>query len=230
MCIWSSSTSKTEIEKNLQKSINEINKFCTFWGFKINTTKTQYTTFTTAGYREKSYTRLYTLDLYIAESKIPLEPFPTFLGIQLDPKLCFKKHYERVITRITPKVNLIKRFKSLHFKKSIKTLIGLYKTLVRSVFDFCFVILKTDTQRISSSIQKCQNKILRQIKYFPLKTSTIEIHENLKIEQISARAENLFKNFAKTKFNSKLFQDELQQYTTEETSKRFNTLFDSFIH
>ena len=139
------------VEKKLQLAIDRIQAFCQQWGFTINKTKTNYTTFTTAGYRS-NYARTY-LNLQVEDSQIPLEPFPTFLGITLDPKLSFKQHLQNISKKITSKINLIRRFKALKFTNKTKVGLIIYKTLIRSIFDYSFIILNTSTQQISKNLQ-----------------------------------------------------------------------------
>ncbi|RNA02790.1 hypothetical protein BpHYR1_000057 [Brachionus plicatilis] len=42
-------------------------------------------------------------------------------------------------------------------------------SLIRSLFDYCFIILQSGTKNIRAEMQKMQNRVLRIIKYFPLK-------------------------------------------------------------
>ncbi|CAF1072701.1 unnamed protein product [Brachionus calyciflorus] len=80
LCIWYSEKSIEKIESNLQTAINKIIEFCTFWGFKVNHSKTCYTTFTTAGKR-KNYETKYKLTVKINDEEIPLDPKPAFLDL-----------------------------------------------------------------------------------------------------------------------------------------------------
>jgi hypothetical protein len=93
LCIWFTLKDKIFVEKTLQLAIDRIQAFCQKWGFIINKSNTNYTTFTSAGHRS-NHARTYGLNLRIESKQIPLEPFPTFLGITLDPKLCFKQHIQ----------------------------------------------------------------------------------------------------------------------------------------
>ena len=139
------------------------------------------------------------MDLKVDNCSLPLDPYPCFLGITLDPKLDFKKHYEKISKKLASKINLIKRCRALRFKNKINLCFTIFKTLVRSLFDYSFIILNNDTQRISKSLQISQNKILRCIKYFPLKTTIKYIHTDLKIDTVEARAKKLLHSFIKSK-------------------------------
>lgn len=209
LCIWITCKSTRLIEENLQPAINKIIEFCNTWGFTINVSKTCYTTFTTAGHR-KNYHIKYKLKLTILNQDIPIDPFPTFLGIKLDPKLSFKPHLIELENKLTSKTNLIRRIKNFRWSNSLSINIMLYKSLIRSLFDYCFVILNNGTEKISSSLQKIQNKILRIIKYFPYKTSIRTIHKVLKLETIEERANNLFLKFLTNKSKQSLIAKEIE--------------------
>ena len=103
------------------------------------------------------------------KEEIKIDPEPTFLGIKLDPKLCFKPHLETLKMKLNSKVNRIRKIKSFKWSNYKSLNLKLYKSLIRSLFDHCFIILKCGTEMIKSSLQKIQNKILKIIKYFPIK-------------------------------------------------------------
>jgi hypothetical protein len=83
--IWTTNKCKKIIQSNLQAAFNKIKNFCQKWWFSINKSKTNFTMFTKAGHR-KWYYKTNSVFLHINGNQIPLEPFPTFLGIKLDPK------------------------------------------------------------------------------------------------------------------------------------------------
>jgi hypothetical protein len=230
LCIWFTSSSKREIKRNLQKAINAIVEFCKKWGLSINKDKTCYTTFTTAGQR-KNYSTKYKFILKIGKQNIPQEPNPTFLGIKLDPKLGFKEHLAEIEHKLIPKKNLLKRLKNFKWSNSIATNTTLYKSLIRSLFDYCFVILNSGTQRILAPLQKIQNKILKIIKHFPIKSSITSIHKNLKLDTISDRANKLFTKFVTSKNHQPLIAQEIAKFTSEQsaTYKRFKTPLDVYF-
>ena len=152
----------------LQETIDNVLAFCTNWGLSLNKSKTVYTVFTTAGHRE-SYERINKLKLTICNQLIPIDPYPKFLGIHLDPKLSFTHHFDYLPKRVNFKINLLKKIKSLGWHQNNKIFLTIYKTLIRSLFDYSFIPLCCDTQKIISKYEKLQNRILRIIKWFPLK-------------------------------------------------------------
>ena len=109
-----------------------------------------------------------------------------------------------------------------------------FKSLIRSVFDYCFIIANVSTQKITKHIQIAQNKILRTIKYFPLKTKTDAIHRNLNIEFAEKRTSDLFINYInKSLLHNELLAQEFERFRAanenETEKRRFKTPFDAFI-
>ena len=202
-----------------------IISFCLKWGFKINKSKTCYTIFTTAGQR-KNYMYKYAIDLEIENQPIPLEPNPTFLGIELDPKLKYTNHFKEVIKKASKKTNILRKIKGFKWSNSININKTLYKSLIRSLFDYCFIILNTGTQRIKKDLQIFQNKILKIIKFFPLKASIDTIHKTLKMEKVEERSNSLFVKFLKSRTNHELIAKEINDFISnknQESSSKFKT-------
>lgn len=229
LCIWFTHKSKRIIKKILQSAINKIVEFCEKWGLTINKSKTCYTVFTSAGLR-KNYVDKYSIELKVINELIPLEPNPTFLGIKLDPKLKYAEHLREVVKKATPKINILRKIKEFKWKSSLNLNKMLYKSLIRSLFDYCFVILQTGTQKILKDLQIFQNKIFRIIKFFPLKTSIETIHKTLHMEKIDDRANALFLKFLKSKKNIDLIAKEINDYSNNNNNSnqsKYKTPLDS---
>ena len=126
----------------------------------------------------------------------------------------------------------MKKIKSIGWNQNNKICLTIYKTLIRSLFDYSFIPLCCDTQKILSKCEKLQNRILRTIKWFPLKTRTTDILKSFKITSIKDRSIALFKRFINTRKNNDLLKPEIQEYNKlldKNILRRFTTLFDLVI-
>ena len=229
LAIWNSDSSLKNIERNLQQSINRISNFCDKWGLLLNKKKTFFTVFCPAGLR-KNYHKTYNLNLRIKNTLIPIDPHPIFLGITLDPKLNFKKHLETLVNKISKKVNLFKKIKSLKINH-IKINSILYKTLIRPIFDYAFIPISSPTQRIEADLQVIQNRFLRAIKYFPPRSRISDIHSFFKIKSIKNRSAELLKKFTIAKRDHDLISEDLEEFENEIASRdrKFVTVFDKML-
>ena len=63
----------------------------------------------------------------------------------------------------------------------------LYKTLVRTHFDYCDMIYGGISETESNKLQKLQNACIKNILNFPKRTPTAEIHKSSKIELLNNR-------------------------------------------
>ena len=81
---------------------------------------------------------------------------------------------------------------------------------------------------MSKNLQIIQNKILRAIKFYPLKTSVNHIHSDLKIETIESRATKLLRSFIESKDGNDLIPPAIERYKLNQPipKQRFATLFD----
>ena len=229
LAIWCSNSSLRNIESNLQRSINKISSFCDQWGLLLNKKKTFLTVFCSAGVRTNYY-RKYYINLRLKETIIPLEPYPTFLGITLDPKLSFKKHLESIELKIASKVNLFKKIKSLRINH-ININIILFKSLIRSILDYAFIALSCPTQRIMSDLQKIQNRMLRSIRYFPPLTRIIDIHAYFQNKLLENRTSDLLKKFTIAKLTHDLISKELAFFEDyiQPTNRKLVTTYDLML-
>ena len=185
--------------------------------------------FTTAGLRANYY-RTYNINIRLYDTFIPLDPHPIFLGIQLDPKLNFKPHLESIEKKLASKVNLFKKIKSLPINHKRINII-LFKSLIRSIFDYSFVILSSSSQKIIGDLQKIQNRILRAIKYFPPRTKISEIHSYFKIPTIQDRSDHLLRKFTLAKINHDLITAELENHSMQPSTNSHKplTTFDKML-
>ena len=223
-----SSSNLKEISLNLQIAIDAIAAFCHKWGLTINKSKTTYTVFCTAG-RRANYERTYKLNLHINGVPIPMEPFPVFLGIKLDPKLSYKSHLEHITNKIVDRIRMIRKIKSMKLKNQTEICLTVFKSLIRSILDYAFIPSISPTQQIIKQLQSLQNRALRSIKFFPLKTSTLHIHNFFKIDLISSRTTKIAKKYA----NSRLAHPQLRAdyilfaaTRTAPESSKYKTIFD----
>ncbi|RNA38043.1 RNA-directed DNA polymerase from mobile element jockey-like [Brachionus plicatilis] len=158
----------------------------------------------------------------IGNSHIPLDPNPTFLGIKLDPKINYKEHLKIINSKQISKINLIRKIKSFKWRSSFKINRILYMSLIRSLFDYCFIILQSGTQNIRAEMQKMQNR-----------TSIKTIHKELRIDLIDDRANKLFSKFITTRQSHEIIAQGIQDFLLHNSSRnnlKYKTPFDSIIN
>ncbi|RNA43308.1 hypothetical protein BpHYR1_009597, partial [Brachionus plicatilis] len=130
------------------------------------------------------------------------------------------------------KINLIRRIKGLRLKNSMSICKIIFKNFIGSQFDYAFIPLLCSTQKITSDIQKLQNKVLKHIKFFPLKTKIVTIHKFLNLDLLEPRSKKLLYKFLTKRANHQQLIQDLESYqaklTGNNTNEKFNSLFQIF--
>ena len=114
---------------------------------------------------------------------------PCYLGIRLDPRLTFKTHIQDVSTKLSKRLNLLKRLGSTNWGSNKSTLRQLYTGYVRAVFDYSAPLQVTASDYNQKKLDRKQNEALRfvcgALRITP--TSACEIDAN--VEPLNLRRE-----------------------------------------
>ena len=105
-------------------------------------------------------------------------------------------------------MNILKILSYNGWKYSAKTLIGVYKSLLRSMTDyisFAYNCMSISSKKFFQTIQNNSIRISHKIQFnkdTQKNTSTIEIHKIANIEMIQNRCESLKKEYIETMINT----------------------------
>ena len=91
----------------------------------------------------------------LANSPLPLERNPRILGVTFDPHFTFSPHVASIVSRATPRLNLLKALAGSTWGQQMETIVLTYKSLIRSLFTYACPIWFPNSSR--SSIQKLQS-------------------------------------------------------------------------
>jgi hypothetical protein len=169
--LWKANRNIQNLEKDLQKEVNNVESYCHEWCLSINIAKTTYTVFTTAGKR-KSYEKKYSMNLEINNKKIILDHNNTEISIQ-------------------KRINIIRILKSKHWSSSKEFLLNFYKTYIRPLIDYANFPFIVASQSTRDKLQIKQNKILRICLNSDILDSTARIHEKAQMETLEIRQHEL---------------------------------------
>ena len=133
-CITSKSKYIRTAERQLQQSINKINKWATINGFKISKTKTQCMHFCQLRKMHNDPT------LKLDDSEIPVVSQYKFLGIIFYRKLSFIPHIQYMKDKCNKTLKLLRIIAHTDWGADFQTLLKLYRTLIGSKIDYgCYV-------------------------------------------------------------------------------------------
>jgi len=114
--------------KNLQSQLTLMEGWYTNWRFKINQSKSIYTTFTL---------RLaHCHDIYIYGTQIPSAPNPKYLGLTLDKRLTWDQHIKSKRTNLNLRLSLLKNLIIKNKHTDVNTKLIIYKSLLKPMWTY----------------------------------------------------------------------------------------------
>ena len=159
-CILTSARNKDHhtLETKANQTLSLLQKYFDNWKLKANPEKTQLIAATLK--RPVAIKR--EVKITFAGTDIPFAPSLTLLGNIIKPTLNMTDHIKHIKAKATRAINKLKVLNSATTNISSKTADRLYKSLVRSIMEYCpqYTLLATDAQ--IHTLQQSQNRALRQ--------------------------------------------------------------------
>ena len=137
--IWRTGKDITEAGKLLE-DIEKIFMWAKKWRMKVSVEKTEVCVFS----KEKELLANPQIDIKINGNKIPYNPTPRLLGVQLDESLSFSKHIDKIEQKAEKTLSVLRRVSTTE-KMSTKSLLQLYKALVIPQIEFAAPVWQNST-------------------------------------------------------------------------------------
>ena len=188
--IWCDVPTVAMGERRLQLCINKIADWGSANGFTFSKSKTVAIHF----HNKRSVFSPPTLTLY--QEMIPVSSTARFLGILFDHRLTYKPHVTELRTRCFTALNILKVTSRMRFGADRNTLLGLYRSLIRSKLDYgCHVYECTNssTKNILNTVHHCAIRIATgAFRTSPITSLLVEANE----PSLSMRREKLCMSYA----------------------------------
>jgi hypothetical protein len=118
-----------------------------------------------------------------------------FLGIIFDHHINFNSHIDNIIDRANKRLNIVKILAHRPWKLSYKTLINVYKTIMRSVLEYSSILIPHLAQSHITRLQTVQNKALRIIFQNQTDKNIEDLRKQNNLEPIKERFNKLILNY-----------------------------------
>jgi len=113
----------------VQQDFDALQKWCGKWGFNISNEKTVAVLFSQA-------TQRLDIKLHTNRRSIKTEISARFLGVVFDQHLTWSEHIDYVTSKCSKWLNLMRTISGTRWGATTKSLITIYRTLIRSVLDY----------------------------------------------------------------------------------------------
>ena len=162
---------RLEAVAKVQRAVNDIEGWCRKWRVALNGAKSNLVIIS----RNRSQLDENLCILLFNDVVRPISK-AKFLGVEIDTSLRFKGHVQDLALRAEKRLNILRIL--AWGGTEPKTLLRLYKTYIRSIFEYgcvAYVHLPNSTIEI---LQKIQNKAIRIALRLPRYVSLKVLHEN----------------------------------------------------
>jgi len=181
------------ITSKIQNYLNCLESWANLWRLSFAPHKCNFIVLTKYGSSEDRDK----IDLRLYGNKLSYEANPKFLGITLDENLSFEKHVETIRASCIGRMNVLKIITYSKWQLQLRTKITVYKSIIRSLVDYCAFLYVLMSKKSQEQLQIVQNDALRIIlkKGFNIKTKKhekiVNLHEAAQILPIADRCEKL---------------------------------------
>ncbi len=124
-----------------------------------------------------------------------------YLGVMLDPQLTFDSHVSYLRCKVNVKMKMLCRIRQ-YVSQSLA--LQLYTTLILPDFDYADVIYDSVSQSNAKKLQVMQNQCLKVCTKSEPRASTVELHNRVRLPQLSVRRRVHTCNFVHKGINNEL--------------------------
>ena len=112
-----------------------------------------------------------------------------------DPSCCFNKQTIEIKKKVLSRLNILKIISQRSWQLDKSTLKQIYISLIRSVLDYSFFIIKSISQTNSKVLKAVQNNAIRLIYKLPRDAHTKDLLEISGLSSLEKRFSDLGRNY-----------------------------------
>ena len=180
------------VSKLINKHLNTLTKWMGKWRLSFAPHKCNYLVFSKNNINESEK-----LKLRLNNTLLKYDNNPTFLGIRFDNHLTFINQIKYLQQTCNQRLNIIKILSHSSWKLSVKSLVNIYYTLIRSVIDYSAIISPVICKTNFNHLQIIQNNALRTILHVKKieHLNIDELHRRAGVEKLDIRLNSLRKKY-----------------------------------
>ena len=178
--LWTSANTITYLTSRSQQSVDAFESWCKSWKLKLQLTKTELIHFSI--HPRKKYE--HPVEIKVENTIIKPQDYIRYLGVTIDKRLEWQNHLDHIELKISPRIGLLRYLSRTAYEPNNKTIINIFKSLVRTIIIYDFPVLLTADQNVGKRLQIIQNKAIRAALGLPIYTSVEYIHKISNVPKI----------------------------------------------
>ena len=173
--LWTSNSSVKEAKNQIQEELAKLEQWCRKWHVSLHPAKSKLILFSKCPRHKEELPSGPTLKLCNEEIYTVNEA--NFLGLTFDSRLTWEPQTRKMLARAYKRLNLLRSIAALSSNRKPKILLTLYKSTIRSIFEYASVCILTAADCHLRKLQLVQNQALRLILNSPAYVSTHDLHD-----------------------------------------------------
>jgi hypothetical protein len=143
--------------KKIQNYLDSLENWANHWRLTFAPHKCNYTILTKIGTSDDK--KNIAISMY--DKEIKYDPSPRFLGIVIDENLKFESHVNTIRANAIGRLNVLKILTYSKWNIHLNTRLAVYKSLIRSLVDYCAFLYPIMSKSAQDKLQILQNDALR---------------------------------------------------------------------
>ena len=209
---WTTGDTVKEIMQNMQRGVNQLEKWCHKWFVTLNPLKSQLVVFTKClRHKEEMKETNFTIKLF--GHSIQIVPEVVFLGVIFDQRMTWEPQYRNTVSRAHKRLNLLRRICSLAKDPNPNILAKLYQSLIIPIFEYSSICSISAAECHIEKLQLVQNMALRVVMKSPKYITIHDLHDCTGFVTIKDHLVSYAKQRVKTmRKNSNILEKSIEQY------------------
>ena len=174
--LWATKKTVHEARESIQNGINTIEKWCKKWHVTLSPIKSKLLLFTKCPrHKEEGSVGNLTIQLF-GEPVNPVSE-ADFLGVTFDSRLTWEPQTRKIVAKSYTRLNLLRAISSLSNNLKPNIIVDLYKSIIRSLFEYCSICIINAAETHLQKLQLIQNQAMRIISKSPAYVAIEDLHD-----------------------------------------------------
>ena len=173
--LWTSNASVKEAEKQIQQDLLKVEEWCRKWHVSLHPAKSKLILFSKCPRHKEELPA--GPSIHICNEQVHSVQEADFLGLTFDTRMTWEPQTRKMLTRAYKRLNLLRSIAALTSKPNPNTLLTLYKSTIRSIFEYSALCFITAADCHLQKLQLIQNQALRLTLSTPAYVSIRDLHD-----------------------------------------------------
>ena len=174
--LWATKATVHDARETIQNGIKAIEEWCKKWHVTLSPIKSKLLLFSKCP-RHKEELSGGSVTIQLFGEPVTSVNEAEFLGVTFDSRLTWEPQTRKVVAKSYKRLNLLRAISSLSDTINPNTMLDLYKSIIRSLFEYCSLCILNAAETHIQKLQLIQNESMRIISKFLAYVAIEDLHD-----------------------------------------------------